>query len=203
MNKLDRRVVRTRRALSEAVVRLVLENGYDRLTVIEITRLADIGYPTFYRHYRNIDDLLSAVLSSLLDDLNSVVNEQTSPFDEAVAKFRHIANHADLYRVYVSLPRENVARQQVVKRLEQMFRERFDAPDSSSVSLEFAMNYIIDASFILLRQYLDNLDKYKPEEIAAVYVDLVLGSASSATIAPREDWLKRLSARLTDGELAS
>ena len=199
MKKLDRRIVRTRRALSEAVVRLVLEKGYDRLTVIDITRIADIGYPTFYRHYRSIDDLLETVMSSLVDDLNQVINEQTTPFDEAVATFRHIADHPDIYRACASLPRKNVASQQVIKRLEIMFRERFQLADSSSVSLEFAMNHIINSSIVLLRLYLDNLDRYTPEEIAAMYVDLVFGAPTSVTIAPREDWLKRLLARQTDG----
>ena len=53
----DRRVRRTRALLEAALVELILERGYDHLTVQDILDQADIGRSTFYNHYQSKDDL--------------------------------------------------------------------------------------------------------------------------------------------------
>src|SRR5689334_24059575 len=54
----DRRVRRTRRLLREALLALVAEKGYDRVTVQDVLDRADVGRATFYAHFRDKDDLL-------------------------------------------------------------------------------------------------------------------------------------------------
>ena len=54
----DRRATRTRRALLNAFVGLILERRYDEITVAAIIARADVGRSTFYEHFRSKDDLL-------------------------------------------------------------------------------------------------------------------------------------------------
>ncbi|MGN2635176.1 TetR/AcrR family transcriptional regulator [Nocardia takedensis] len=54
----DRRVRRTRNLLNRALIELMLERGYDRISVADILERADIGRSTFYAHFRDKDDLL-------------------------------------------------------------------------------------------------------------------------------------------------
>ncbi len=56
----DRRVRRTRELLRSALLSLIQEKGYDRITVQDILDRADIGRSTFYAHYRDKDDLFRA-----------------------------------------------------------------------------------------------------------------------------------------------
>lgn len=71
----DRRVRRTRRALHQALIGLMLERGYARITVQDILDRADVGRSTFYAHFRNKDDLL---VGSSTDYLRQAV-AQTVP----------------------------------------------------------------------------------------------------------------------------
>jgi AcrR family transcriptional regulator len=57
-HKNDRRIERTRRQIKDALVSLMLEKDYDRITVQEIIDRADIGRSTFYAHYVDKEDLL-------------------------------------------------------------------------------------------------------------------------------------------------
>ncbi len=57
-DKEDRRVARTRQLLRDALVSLILERGYDEVTVQDVLDRANLGRSTFYAHYRNKDDLL-------------------------------------------------------------------------------------------------------------------------------------------------
>ncbi len=56
--KEDRRITRTRTALHEALRELVLEKGYEAVTIEDITGRANVGRTTFYLHYRDKEDLL-------------------------------------------------------------------------------------------------------------------------------------------------
>lgn len=54
----DRRVRKTRRALSRALIELVLEKGYEDVSVQDILDRADIGRSTFYAHFESKEMLL-------------------------------------------------------------------------------------------------------------------------------------------------
>ena len=61
----DRRVGKTRRALKEALTDLILEKGYEGVTVQDVIDRADVGRSTFYAHFIDKDDLLMAILADL------------------------------------------------------------------------------------------------------------------------------------------
>ena len=65
----DRRVRRTERMLKEAFIALVLDRGYDQVSVEDITSRADVARATFYAHYAKKEDLMTAVFSELVDDV--------------------------------------------------------------------------------------------------------------------------------------
>jgi AcrR family transcriptional regulator len=53
----DRRVLRTRNTLGDALVSLIHEKNFDDITVQEVLDRAGVGRATFYTHYRDKDDL--------------------------------------------------------------------------------------------------------------------------------------------------
>ena len=55
---IDRRSRRTRQALHQALIRLIVERGYDEISVADIAEAADTGRSTFYAHFTDKDDLL-------------------------------------------------------------------------------------------------------------------------------------------------
>ena len=52
---IDRRVQKTRKILSQALVSLILEKGYDAITIQGIRDRANVGRSTFYAHVENKD----------------------------------------------------------------------------------------------------------------------------------------------------
>ena len=76
--RLDRRVSRTRRQLRDALMALILERGYNMVTIEDITDRADLGRTTFYLHYRDKDELLIESLEAIAQDLKAQVEQQVS-----------------------------------------------------------------------------------------------------------------------------
>ena len=56
--KTDRRIQRTRKLLLDSLIALILEKGYDPITVQDIVDHANIGRSTFYSHFENKEQLL-------------------------------------------------------------------------------------------------------------------------------------------------
>ncbi len=73
---LDRRVVKTQKALRAAFHRLVITEGPQKITVSALAREADIDRKTFYLHFDSIEDLIDAestvVANELLADINAL-----------------------------------------------------------------------------------------------------------------------------------
>jgi AcrR family transcriptional regulator len=97
----DRRVQRTLLMLSDALFALIVERGYDAITVQDITERANIGRATFYLHYHDKEQLLEESILSFFDDLTKHV--ETAPDFSATYQsllihvFQHVAERHQLY----------------------------------------------------------------------------------------------------------
>jgi AcrR family transcriptional regulator len=74
----DRRVQRTRRALREAMVALILERGWDGFGVQELCDRADVARSTFYVHFADKEELVGGSF----DDLRRFIRSQAAAGDE-------------------------------------------------------------------------------------------------------------------------
>ena len=97
MTEIDRRVRRTRRILGEALVELVLEKGYDSITVQDILDRADVGRSTFYAHYRDKDALFLANFDEMRERLLATV-DKADPATVAAAVFAHAHDNRRVYQ---------------------------------------------------------------------------------------------------------
>jgi AcrR family transcriptional regulator len=104
MKKVDRRVLRTRQLLRNSLMTLILEKGYDSVTVQEITDHANLGRATFYLHYKDKEELLLTSLEAIIDELAERIGPPSSFPDDApiVMAFAHAREHSALYRVILS-----------------------------------------------------------------------------------------------------
>ena len=84
MNEQDLRVQRTRRLLQEAFIELANEKDYSQITIRELTKRAQVGYKTFFRHYESIEALLQAIVDKFLMEF-----EQVTLASIDIKAFRH------------------------------------------------------------------------------------------------------------------
>ncbi len=66
---------RTRRTLREALLALLLERGWDAVTVQDVCERADVGRSTFYTHFADKEELLAGGL----DDLKAGLRHSLAP----------------------------------------------------------------------------------------------------------------------------
>ncbi|MFE3195659.1 TetR/AcrR family transcriptional regulator [Nocardia sp. NPDC059240] len=119
----DRRVRRTRMALHRALIELMQQQPYTRITVRDIIDRADVGRSTFYAHYRDKDDLL---LVSCIEHVRGELAAQAargpgelSPLAPVEMLFRLAGTYPEVYRPLVG-PRTNST---VLRSIRQMYAE--------------------------------------------------------------------------------
>ena len=98
MNKarpVDRRVARTRRHLHEALVALILEKGWDAISVQDVCDKADIGRSTFYTHFADKEELLLSGFD-MLKGMMRAIDDGTGPLGFAKLLFEHAAENQRL-----------------------------------------------------------------------------------------------------------
>jgi AcrR family transcriptional regulator len=174
--KTDRRVRRTRQLLRSALLSLVQEQGYDRITVQDILDRADVGRSTFYAHYRDKDDLL---LSGFEDIRSALAGEReaaeqatggTSEFlQPLLTVFRHVEGHRHFWQPLVRKGGADVVirilRDNVTDLVREHFRSQFPGLERNQPQLEAAVQFVVGACMGLGIWWLDNDIPYSAEEL--------------------------------------
>lgn len=188
---LDRRVRRTRRRLRDALIRLILEQGYERITIQNITDAADLSRATFYLHYKDKDDLLVNSLEEMFDELVASLKqpiwlgavEEGSEVPVSVIAFRHVAEYAALYKALLLGERgvtyainrsmeylARVSQQQIIRQVETL---QLDA-DTLPVAPEVIAWSSAGALFTLILWWLENDMPYTPEDMAHMHSRMLI-----------------------------
>jgi len=87
-----KRSVRAERALSDALVSLVLERRFDAITVQQLLDRAAVGRTTFYQRYRGKDDLLLKSFEHMLEALDHLLTREGAAC-RRVAPVRELFRH--------------------------------------------------------------------------------------------------------------
>jgi AcrR family transcriptional regulator len=180
-SRTQRRVARTKAAIEDAFVALVLERGYDQVTVEDITDRADLARATFYAHYPNKEAVQFSVFNRLTEDLVQRLAGQGGPpgavhRDVILAAYTQAADMPDLYRTCLSDARTRQAHLSALSRYaEHNFRDRLTASGTQPrVPVPVMARAFVGAHVALLEAWLaDELDG-DIEELASMALDLLI-----------------------------
>jgi len=161
----DRRVRRTRELLRSALLSLIQEKGYERITVQDILDRADVGRSTFYAHYRDKDELLQ----SGFEDVRAALAAETQPqasgskgafLQPTIALFEHVDGHRHLWR---SLTRKGgtdlivrIMRGSAEDLVRAHFRVQFPDADPDDPAYEAAIQFVVGALMSVLVWWLES-----------------------------------------------
>jgi AcrR family transcriptional regulator len=193
----DRRVRRTQRALKEAFLELVLERGYDKVSIEDITERADVARATFYAHFQNKESLLASVFTELLDDVAPrVMGTGTPSAALAVAPIEEAYRHADglkdIYRVCLSGAAEGLAQDAYLETVYGLSQRTIEARvralgTTPNVPVEVIARAFAGAHLALLRAWLAGKLDYSAKEMVSMQVEVLNRGMAWGQGVPRED----------------
>ncbi len=185
---LDRRVQRTLPLLQEALFHLIIERGYERITIADITERANLGRTTFYLHYRDKEDLLQESIKALLHDLHLDVEfeaEESCTFPMVSTRiFQHVARRQQLYQAMLKEAGPTRTLEDVMRTYFTELCQRFLPGDLlktgnlSSVSNEIIAVHAAGSLLGLLSWWLNHEVSLSAEDMGTIYCQLMATSLS-------------------------
>lgn len=195
----DRRKLRTKQQLREALFELILEKGYDLVTIEDITERANLGRTTFYLHFRDKEQLLLQSIDSIAVDLIKQIDPSLLSFSNenleykrqnlisAPVKlvFRHASENANLYKIILRGEGAfkisnrfrsiiNVAAVQIMSiRIKELGINQPDLP------VEVLANFFAGSLMTLVTWWLENDQPYSVDEMAIMFRELVMNGFSN------------------------
>lgn len=107
INYSDPRVRKTRHAMRAALFALLEKQGYDSITIQNIADEAEMARITFYRHYRDKEELLDDCLNYLFEEILQQTEFEdaegvVSPTIPTQVLFEHLSENEKLYKILLS-----------------------------------------------------------------------------------------------------
>ncbi|WP_415841128.1 TetR/AcrR family transcriptional regulator [Paenibacillus typhae] len=181
---LNRRVRRTRQALKTAFVDLILEKGYEAVTIMDIAERADYNRGTFYKHFVSKEDLLRDIHDDFLRNVSEVLLlpyegmekiEATGIYPSTLQLFQHIEQHKRDYLALSSAQRgkTSVGLYDTLRRSmrEDMHIEMED--NSPPLDYEILLSYQLSATVGVIDYWAETGFKYSAEYMAGQLTALV------------------------------
>ncbi len=180
----DRRIGRTRKLMHEALMALIVEKGYESVTVQDILDRADVGRSTFYAHYRDKDELLL----SGFDQLRTLFEQQQQSllamkhggkdpaFNFILELFRHTSQHHKLYKAIVG----KQSGEMILKYLHRYLYNMLMVPHAAlmknrkapPVPVEITTHWLVSSLLSLMTWWLDNNMPYSVEKMDEIFRQL-------------------------------
>lgn len=191
--KIDRRVARTRATLHHALMSLILEKGYEDVTIGDICDAANVGRSTFYAHYTSKDDLRRNGLDHMRKSIvaqhrNALVtngNLRDRPLAFSLTMFEHAREHLDRYRALVGSGGGGVALTTIRETLSDLVRDELvvtaDEKSTDAIPRELVVQFVVGAYMAMLTWWLDNGAELSPQRIDAMFRRLALEGVTSAS----------------------
>ena len=169
MKKQSKRVAITKNSIETAYLDILAENPVGKITVKEICSRSGVNRTTFYKYYKDAEDLGNVVRKGVLDDIENLLNE-TVPSDysdmfEFISQFVTRIYRDDRMQRFFVLYREAEFRETT----EQMLRKYYFHPKygkQPSVDLRIQVAYCYSAFVGLLELWVDKGMNVPPEKIS-------------------------------------
>jgi AcrR family transcriptional regulator len=187
LSRYERRKQRTRDAIKQSTAVLLVEKGYEALTIQDITDRLDLARATFYVHFRDKDEVIWALLQDSFEVLNVRLSaERTSASGERhYRKLLHIFEYAAEHRALLNVMLGERGHITLIRRLASYVAAVVEKDIESGltpparVSVPFTAQFMSGALIQVLTWWLENDTPHTPEQLATMFYELELRSENA------------------------
>lgn len=164
VSRVERKRLDARRRLVEAASTVIAERGVEGLRLRELADRADVGFGSFYTHFASKEELVEAVVASLLGGLTEAIIERAAVLEDparvaadAHRQFIRLAyDDPPLARLMVQLDRADALLETATHPiLAPLLQSGLTSGRFTGVDVEVAVSFIVGATIAVMRGILD------------------------------------------------
>lgn len=170
---MDLRIRKTKRSIRAAFLELRKNRTLEKITVKELSELAEISKGTFYLHYKDIYDLSDQLQRALIADIIGTVPDPELFYSDpqnahTMIREAFAENHAAV-RTLFSGSQAAVLPILIEKEIRQRIFERYPAYETD-IEMNTRLSFFILGSFYA---YENNADRFSPHEVSQIIIDIL------------------------------
>lgn len=169
---LDRRVRRTHEQLRAALVSLILERGWDDVSIMDVCEKAEVGRSTFYIHFADKEDLLVSGFDQLLEQLQLERRRTEGTFAFAEALIAHASENVKLFRALVGRKSGQVAQRRMRDVIHKVVEAELVSLGFDAAQRNVAAKFVTGGLFELLIGWLEASRRSNPSALVAAFQTL-------------------------------
>jgi AcrR family transcriptional regulator len=183
--KTDRRILRTRDTLGDALVALMHEKNFEQITVQEVLERAGVGRSTFYAHYRDKDDLFMSDLEEFLELIATMLKRHGADPKRLLPVQEFLAHLRDARPFYKALVKSGKMSEVMALARGVFARSIAERLESSGIKFDStrlaAQAHALAGSFLsLMEWWVDQGMKSDPKEMDEVFHRMAWNGLSEA-----------------------
>jgi hypothetical protein len=174
----DRRIQRTRKVLQDALIALIIEKGFDKVTIQDVTRRANIGRSTFYLHFKDIEDLFLSGFENLWVLFEEHFSNQTmgsiSVWDLSLIVFKHTQSYIQVYKAMIGKQGGKIMSSQMHKVLSVLIYENIKGKriNDQQVPIELVVFHLTSSLTSLITWWIDHELPHSPKRMNEIFQQL-------------------------------
>lgn len=180
---MDRRIINTKKKLTNTLLQLIKEKNINNITVLELCNRADINRTTFYKYYKDINDLIFTIEESLISELEKgIINIKRNFLITYTGQIiEQIAEHKDIYMVLLSENGDHKFLRRILNLVNKQSLEEWQKllKKASPEDLEKINNFIVDGSTGIIEDWIKRNCEEEPQTIANFINKICMSGLSS------------------------
>lgn len=180
--KIDLRIIKTKKSIYEAFIKLLEKSSFEDLKVSDICKLAMINRSTFYSHFDDKYVLLNSFINDLKDNLREELNKNinitnSKEYYMEIIKLllEHIDSKKDIYKTLMLNNKNSIAIDMIYNTLKEDILSKMNNSMNNETKIpnEFIYNFYIGATLNVIMKWISDDSLYSKEDIVK-YLDILI-----------------------------
>lgn len=167
---IDRRIQKSKKHLSDAFIALILEKGYDAVTIQDIIDRANVGRSTFYAHFESKEQLLFSGHQQLSDALLGSMNEKSKDGIDFLMLYNHAKDNFQIAKAMLGKKGGDLIighiRDVMSLKIAKDLKRDASKSKAEQMKIHFTSEALSSALVSFLTNWLDADMPYSPEEMS-------------------------------------
>ena len=181
--KPDRRILKTKRAIYEALVELMQKKKLNSITVTELAAAANINRKTFYTYYSTVNDVLDEVINELISSLKDLMYTMSEDYNmlspqTLFAFLNTIMSDVDIVRALFTSDKGNMLFNKLQKALQEtLLKELIDNDIKMNIPPEqypLISSFVAGGMIYVYYEWITNPNVTSLDEIARTLTTLII-----------------------------
>ena len=177
--KIDRRVIKTKKAIRTAFVKLMSEKDIDRITIKELAEEADVDRKTIYNYYDSVQEIGEELSNELFELFETQTKEYryqlSNPYESFDVLTKILSENLELYGQLINLNVTShffqISVNYFKSKIRDVLKQRGDLTD---IQVEFTTEYLTNGLFAAYRCWFNSDRSLSLEEFSSEMGNLVL-----------------------------